>query len=414
MRVGDIAHPERQTFGKPLDGVRILALEQQQALPFATQLMARLGAEVIRVEHPGRGETGRDTFPAMKDPHGRSTGATFLRNNLNKRAIAVDLKSAKGRDLILRLAPKFDIVAQNFRAGTVQKMGLGYDDVAKVHPKVIYASISGFGSDGASPYSKWSAFAPVVEAMSGFYDFKRLPDEPPVVGATGALGDTSTGLYMVVGMLAALRHRDRKGIGQHIDISMYDAMVTLTDVSLNYYSMGMKNGLATPNIITAFRASDGYFVMMCSRRAQMEALAKVVGHPEWLTDARIASPATWGAHLEDIFRPAIEAWASTRTRAQACHELNGAGVAVGPVHSAPEVMADPHVIARNMIVEMARSDGVDTPVVTPGNPIKLSKMSEGPEHRVPWLGEHTDEVLREELGLDDATLAALHADGAIA
>src|SRR5262249_20723434 len=129
MKVGEIAHPERAVHGKPLDGVRVLALEQQQSLPFATQLMARLGAEVVRIEHPGRGDTGRDTFPAMKDPHGRLMGATFLRNNLGKRSVAIDLKSPAGRDLVLKLAPRFDIVAENFRTGTLGRLGLGYDDI---------------------------------------------------------------------------------------------------------------------------------------------------------------------------------------------------------------------------------------------------------------------------------------------
>ena len=255
MRVGEVKHPERAEYGKPLDGVRILALEQQQSLPFATMLLARLGAEVIRVEHPGRGETGRDTFPAMKDPQGRSTGATFLRNNLNKKGIAIDLKSAKGRELILKLAPRFDIVAENFRAGTLDRLGLGYEDVARVHAKVIYASVSGFGA-WDSPYSAWSAFAPVVEAMAGHYDFKRPEGAAPQVSPTGvALGDTGTGLFAAVGILAALRHRDQKGIGQHVDIAMYDAAVALSDVALNYWSLGVRSGLDSPSIISAFCAN---------------------------------------------------------------------------------------------------------------------------------------------------------------
>jgi formyl-CoA transferase len=414
MRTEEVIHPERQSYGKPLDGVRVLALEQQQALPYATQLLARLGAEVIRVEHPGRGETGRDTLPAMKDPQGRSTGATFLRNNLGKRAIAVDLKSPRGRDLILRLAPRFDVVAENFRGGTLARLGLGYEEVAKVHPKVVYVSVSGFGADGKSAYSKWSAFAPVVEAMAAFTDIRRQPDEEPQVGRAGAIGDTSTGLFAAVGILAALRHRDQKGIGQHVDVAMYDSMVCMNDVQLNYHSMGRTYNGPPPSVTVAFRAKDGWFVMMCSRRAQFKVLAEMVGCPEWLDDPRLATPNQWGERIEDIIRPAVERWASTRTKRQASEELNGAGVAVGPCHSVAEVLADPHVRDRNMLVEMARIDGVDQPVITPGNPIKLSKMAEGPEARVPWLGEHTDEVLKEELGLDDAALAELRAAGTIA
>lgn len=414
MRVGDISHPERAAYGKPLDGIRILALEQQQALPYATQLLSRLGADVVRVEHPGRGETGRDTFPAMKDPQGRSTGATFLRNNLNKRAIAVDLKSPRGRELILGMAPRFDVVAENFRAGTLAKLKLGYEDFAAVHPRVVYASITGFGSDGRSPYNRWSAFAPVVEAMGGLYDLKRQPHEPPVVGIAGALGDTSTGLFAAIGILAALRHRDRIGVGQHVDVAMYDSVVAMVDMLLNFWSLGSSTAGAPPSITTSFKASDGYFVMMCSRKAQLKILAETVGHPEWIEDPRFANAGEWGKYIESDFRPAIERWASTRTKAEASRILNEAGVAVGPCHGVPEILADRHVVQRNMVVEMPRTDGVEQPVLLCGNPIKLSKMQEGPDRRVPWLGEHTDEVLRQELSLSSEEIASLRRDGVVA
>ncbi|HSV78698.1 MAG TPA: CaiB/BaiF CoA-transferase family protein [Ramlibacter sp.] len=414
MKIGEIIHPERAAYGKPLEGVRILALEQQQAMPYATQLMARLGAEVVRVEHPERGETGRDTFPAMTDPQGRRTGTTFLRNNLDKRSICIDIKSPKGRELLLQLAPRFDVWAENFRAGTLERLGLGYEDVARVHPKVVYASISGFGADGKSPYTGWSAFAPVVEAMSAFYDFKRWPEDPPVVGVAGAVGDTATGLFTVIGILSALRHRDRIGVGQHVDVAMYDCMVSLVDLMINYWSMGKPSTLKPPSVTAAFRAKDGFFVMMCSRRAQFKILAEMVGCPQWLDDPRLATPIQWGERIEDIIRPAVERWAANRTRAEASELLNRAGVAVGPCQSVEEMMADPHVIARNMIVSMERTDGIAQPILTPGNPVKLSKMAEGPERRVPWLGEHTEEVLAAELGLDAEELARLRADRVVA
>jgi len=155
MHLGDIGNAEAMANGKPLDGVRILALEQMQALPYATQLLARLGATVIKVEHPTGGDLGRGSLPAITDPQGRRIGATFMRNNLNKRSICVDLKSSEGRDLILRLAPRFDIVAENFKGGALAKMNLGYEDVRAVHPAVIYLSISGFGNTTATPYDGW-------------------------------------------------------------------------------------------------------------------------------------------------------------------------------------------------------------------------------------------------------------------
>src|SRR5258708_5370396 len=146
---------------RPPDGVRILALEQMQALPFATQLPARLGAEVVKVEPVGRGESGRSSSPAMLDPEGRPVGATFLRNNLNKRSVCIDLKSPEGRELVLRMATRFDVVAENSKAGSMAKLGLGYDDLAEVHPGVIYVSVSGFGNAVDTPYASWPAYASI-------------------------------------------------------------------------------------------------------------------------------------------------------------------------------------------------------------------------------------------------------------
>jgi crotonobetainyl-CoA:carnitine CoA-transferase CaiB-like acyl-CoA transferase len=414
MRLGDTANPQAASHGKPLDGVRILALEQMQALPYATQLLARLGAEVVKVEHPKGGDLGRGSQPAMTDPDGRSVGATFLRNNLNKRSICVDLKSDTGRQLVLDLVPHFDVVAENSKAGAMGRLGLAYADIAAVHPKVIYLSISGFGNTIPSPYDAWPAFAPIVEAMSGIYEFKRRGDDPPLVAPVGALGDIGSGLYGVIGVLAALRHRDATGLGQHIDIAMLDAMVAMTDLVTNFWSLGLRDGNVAPLIMDGFRASDGWFIIQVGREPQFAILAALVGQPGWVADPRFADRQGWVAHLDDVIRPAIEAWAADKTRLQACEAMSAAGIAAGPCFRDEEVVTDEHVAARNMLVEMPRTDGVAGPVLIPGNPVKLTNVSEGPETRVPWLGEHTDEVLTTELGLTSDDLAKLRATGTIA
>ena len=414
MRLGDVANAGAAGAGKPLDGVRILAIEQMQALPYATQLLARLGAAVVKVENPRGGDIGRGSLPAMLDPEGRRVGATFLRNNLNKRSICIDLKSDAGRELILRLAPQFDVVAENSKAGTMTKLGLGYADVAAVHPGVVYLSVSGFGNTVASPYDSWPAFAPIVEAMSGIYEFKRTGDDPPLVAPVGALGDIGSGLYAVIGVLAALRHRDATGVGQHVDIAMLDAMVAMTDLVTNFWSLGLRNGDLAPLIMHGFRAADGWFIIQVGREPQFAMLAKVVGEPGWVSDPRFADRQGWVDHLEDVIRPAVETWAAERTRVEACEALSAAGIAAGPCFRDDEVVADPHVAARNMLVEMPRPDGVPQPVLIPGNPVKLTNVAEGPEVRVPWLGEHTDEVLAAELALTAAELDALRAEGVIA
>lgn len=414
MRLGEVANEQPDGTGKPLDGVRILALEQMQALPYATQLLSRLGAEVVKVESPRGGDLGRSSLPAMTDPEGRQVGATFLRNNLNKRSICIDLKAPEGRQLVLDLAGRFDVVAENFKAGAVARLGLGYDDLAAVHPGCVYVSVSGFGNSVPTPYGDRPAFASIVEAMSGIYDFMARDGRPPVANPVGALGDISAALFATIGILAALRHRDRTGQGQYVDIAMLDALVSMTDIVSNFWSMGLRGGDVGPLILTTFRADDGWFVLQIVREHQFEAMARVIGRPEWVTDERFATRQSWVDQLESDLRPAIEAWAAGRTKEQAAAELAAAGLAAGPCLTDEEVVHDPHVAARHMLVEMPRTDGVDQPVLTPGNPVKMSRLAEGPETRVPWLGEHTDQVLHQELGLGEDELARLRGSGVIA
>ena len=415
MRLGDVANEDAVPYGKPLDGVRVLSAEQMQALPYATQLLARLGAEVVKVEHPVHGESGRASTPVMIDPNGLEVGATYLRNNFDKRSVGIDLKASEGRELFLRLMPRFDVIAENFKPGTMDRMGLGYEAIERAHPAAIYASISGFGNTADTPYRDWPAYASIVEAMSGIYEYKSGPDQPPVTIPVGALGDISSALFGVVGILAALRHRDRTGSGQYVDIAMYDAMIAMTDVVTNFWSMGVRPqpGKMLAVICEGFRAADGYVVMQIVREHQFAALADLIGHPEWKDDPRFAERSGWVAELDTVIRPAVEAWTGSRPKLAAARELTAAGIVAGPSNSAADVIADPHVAARHMLVEMPRTDGVAEPVLVPGNPVKLSKMAEGPERRVPWVGEHTEEVLRAELGLGDDDLAALRARGVI-
>jgi crotonobetainyl-CoA:carnitine CoA-transferase CaiB-like acyl-CoA transferase len=228
----------------------------------------------------------------------------------------------------------------------------------------------------------------------------------------GALGDISSGLFTVIGILAALRHRDATGEGQHLDVAMYDSTVAMTDIVMNFWSLGVPDEQAAgTGLIETFAANDGHFVIQVVREHHFEALANLVGHPEWLRDPRLATRAGWAAHADTLLRSGIESWARDKTKREAAAELAAAGLAAGPSHTSEEVVADEHIARRNMAVTM-EVDGQPA-VLVPGNPVKLSAFPEAPEGRVPWLGEDTDEVLAAELGITPMTLEDLRDRGII-
>jgi formyl-CoA transferase len=409
MRLGDVRHPDRLRFGKPLDGVRVLALEQMQALPYATQLLAHLGADVVKVEPPETGDTGRASIPALVDEDGRRVGATYLRNNLGKRSLAIDLKQEEGRALVRRLIPHFDVVAENYRPGVLARFGLDYRSVAALAPRAIYVSISGFGHTAPTPYASWPAYAPVAEAMAGLYEPNRKDGQPPPVVVAGALGDIASALFAVIGILSALRQRERTGLGQYLDVAMLDATLAVSDMPPFLWSMGAPESWAASGkigVCAGFRAEDGWFVMAVFREHHFERLARLVGHPEWVGDPRFATREGWAAHTDDVVRPALEAWARGKTRLEACEALCAEGIVAGPNHTAADLAADPHVAARDMLLEVPRPDGGRDMLVV-GNPVKLSRVAEGPLARFPRLGEHTEAVLRDTLGLGDEEIASL-------
>ena len=404
----------------PLEGVTVLAAEQQQALPFATQLLARLGAQVIKVEHPEIGESGRTSIPAMTARDGRAVGATYLRNNLGKRSVGIDLKHTKGRDLFLRLAREVDIVAENFKSGTMDRLGLGYDDVAAVAPRAVYLSVSGFGNSLPSPYRDWPAYAAMAESMAGFYERNRRDGARPRSGTAGALGDIGTALFASIGVLAALRERDRTGKGQLVDVAMFDAMVAMADIVPFYWSMGLRQepGHAPPpvGIMDSFAVADGYVVIQVMREWHFEALAGLVGHREWLKDPALAERSNWSERYEDKLLGALEEWGATRTMVEATDALARVGVAASPSFGPEHLARDEHVRAHNMLIEIPRDDGGD-PLLVPGNPIKLSGPDgAGDEYvptEMPLLGEDTDAVLTDIAGLKPDELAALRAEHVI-
>ncbi len=396
----------------PLAGVRILAIEQMQALPFATQLLAHLGAEVVKVEHPTTGDSGRGSLPAVRDPDGRMVGATYQRNALNKKSIAVDMKHPEGRELIRRLVPHYDVLGENFKPGVMKRLGLTFEDLHPLNPRLIYVSVSGFGNLLPSPYGSWPAYAPIAEAMGGFYENKRAEGERPNVSPAGALGDIGSSLFAAIGILTALHERDRTGLGRHVDVAMFDAMVAMADIVPHFWSLGLRGKRRTPGIFDGFAAKDGYFVVQAVREHHLKLFAEVAGHPEWLDDPRFATREGWGENLESVIRPAIEAWAHDKTKLEAARLFADRGVAAGPCFDTEDLLADAHVKSHKMLLEIPRDDA-DQAVLIAGNPIKMSGLVEAEPTRWPMLGEHTDEILAADLGLGREELASLRDAGAI-
>ncbi|CAB4329384.1 MAG: CoA transferase [Actinobacteria bacterium] len=392
----------------PLHGIRVLAIEQMIAAPWATQMLGRLGAEVIKVEHPTIGESGRSSSPTVEGPDGKPVGATYIRNNLNKRSIGIDIK--KGADLILDLAEKCDVFVQNSKAGSMEALGLGYDAVRERNPSVIYVSVTGFGNTTNSPYRDWPAYAGIAEGMSGIYQWARQPGQRPVINPMGGIGDIGSGMFATIGILSALLQRSTTGLGQHVDIAMYDSMLAIADVVTAYASLG-ETQRAPGAIISTFAAADGDVIIQVSREHQFERLATIVGHPEWIEDERFAARDGWVTHREEVLRPAIEEWTSRLPKLEIAELLAKAGIPAGPCNDAADVIGDPHVAMRNMLIPFERGDG--NPYLVPGNPVNVAGRKPFVDRRAPWLGEDTDDILKEVLGFDATAISNLREAGII-
>ncbi|MAV21167.1 MAG: CoA transferase [Acidimicrobiaceae bacterium] len=394
----------------PLNGVRVLAVEQMQSLPFATQLLARLGAEVVKVEHPVRGDLGRSSLPAVNDLSGNQVGATFLRNNLSKKSIGIDLKHESGQDLFKQLVPKFDVVAENFKAGTMETFGLDYSSLSLLDESLIYLSISGFGQDSDSPYMDWPAFAPIVEAMSGLYTFNRPPGKELKVSPAGALGDTGTGLFAVIAILAALRSRETTGVGQYIDLAMFDSMIAFADIVPNYFSMGRDPRTPSSLINHSFDILKGEIVIQIGREHQFKRFAELLGKEEWLNDPRFSSRDGWVRNIETL-RKTVHQWAGNHAPIEVCGRLADAGIAAAPIFTAEDIIDDPHIKSRNMLVEIPTQTGDSA--LAAGNPLKISGVQDGADTPPPSLGENTNDILTSELQMHLDEIEELRNSGII-
>jgi crotonobetainyl-CoA:carnitine CoA-transferase CaiB-like acyl-CoA transferase len=251
----------------------------------------------------------------------------------------------------------------------------------------------------------------VAEAMSGVYQWARQPGQRPVINPVGGLGDIGSGMFLVVGILAALLQRQSTGQGQHVDVAMFDAMVAIADVVPSLASLGATDRIPGA-IVTTFEAADGDVVVQVSREHQFERLARTVGHPEWIDDERFATRQGWIDYLDSDIRPAVEGWSRNLRKLAVCETLAAAGIPCGPCNTPEEVLADEHLAQHGMLVQFDRGDGATYAV--PASPVHLSRMAAIPDHRSPWLGEHTDAVLTQVLGFEAPGIKELRDAGIVA
>ena len=393
-----------------LAGVRVVDLTNNQAGPSCGQMLAWLGADVVKVEEPGKGDIARHTHADRPD----ADSLFYLLFNTNKRSLTLNLKSAPAKEVLHKLLATSDVLLENFGPGVLDRLGFGYGALRAAYPRLVYASIKGFGSWG--PHADFKSYEPIAQAMGGAMSVTGFPDAPPTF-TWPSIGDSGTGMHCVIGILAALMQRQTTGQGQHVEVSMQDAVVNLIRVSLRDHQRlgrvqerrGNQLGTTVPG--TTYRCHPGGpndYVFVFAQQQFWHPLLEAMGRDDLVGDARYETPeARWERRLE--VDALVEAWTSTRTKHDVMRVLAGAGVPCGACQDTGEILTDPHLLARDMVVEVKHP--VRGSYLTPGNPVKLSS-SPTTITAAPLLGQHTEEVLAS-LGYDAATIERLRAERAI-
>ena len=403
-----------------LSHLRVLDLSRVLAGPWAGQILADLGADVIKVERPGSGDDTRAWGPPfLKDALGENTSeaAYYLSANRNKRSVTIDFTQPEGQRLVRELAAKSDVVIENFKVGGLAAYGLDYDSLKAVNPKLVYCSITGFGQTG--PYAKRAGYDFMIQGLGGLMSLTGRPEGedgagPMKVGV--ALTDILTGLYSTVAILAALAHRDHQGIGQHIDMALLDVQVAcLANQAMNYLTTGTlprRLGNAHPNIVPYqdFPTADGDFILTVGNDGQFRRFAEVAGQPQWADDPRFATNKQRVAHRAELV-VLIRQATVFKTTAEWVSQLEAAGVPCGPINDLSQVFQDPQVLARELAVSLAHPLAGSVPQVA--SPIRLSETPVQYRHAPPLLGEHTDAVLVQVLGVDADSLRRLRETGVV-
>ena len=389
---------------QPLAGMRILDFTQYEAGTSATQTLAWLGADVVKVEAPGLGEPGRGLAAG---PHDRMY---FLNLNGNKRSMTINLKSEAGRELVLRLAPRFDVVAENLAPRVMEGLGVGFEQLRAVHPGLIYASIKGFGSNG--PYASFRSYDMVAQAVGGAMSITGTADTEPLrSGAT--YGDTGTGMQLAIGILAAYTRKLQTGEGGHVEVSMQDAIASYSRVGFLAREMlgdpvprvgNDLRGLAPTNTYAcAPGGPNDYVYVVAITGAMLERLLVAIGYPELVDDPRVSNSIARRDNA-DWLGGLVAEWALQRTKHEAMAELQACGVPAGAVFDSGDIFGDAHLQGRGMVQHVQHPTRGEVEIL--GNPIQIDHEPSRLEP-APLLGANTEEVLRGELGLGDAEIAEL-------
>jgi crotonobetainyl-CoA:carnitine CoA-transferase CaiB-like acyl-CoA transferase len=402
-----------------LSHLKVLDLSRVLAGPWASQMLADLGAEVIKIERPGSGDDTRHWGPPwLKDGDGKETGeaAYYLCANRNKRSVTADFTRPEGQAIVRRLAAEADIVIENFKVGGLTAYGLDYESLRAINPRLIYCSITGFGQDG--PYAARAGYDFLIQGMGGLMSVTGRADGEPGAGPQKvgvALTDILTGLHAAVGILAALAHRDRTGEGQQIDVALLDVQIAcLANQALNYLASGTsprRMGNAHPNIVPYqdFPTADGDMILAIGNDAQFARFCAIAGHGEWAADARFTTNAARVAHRAELI-PLLRQATVMKTTVEWIAVLEDASVPCGPINDLAGVFADPQVRHRGMRLDLPHPLAGSAPQVA--NPLKLSVTPVEYRNAPPLLGQDTEAVLRQ-LGHDDAAIAALRAAGIV-
>jgi CoA:oxalate CoA-transferase len=395
---------------RALDDIRIVDLTRVIAGPYATTLLADMGAQIIKVELPGRGDDGRYGYPAVD-----GVPVVFLALNRNKKGITLDLRKPQGAELFRKLVGHADVVVENFAAGTMEKWGFGYGALSEINPRLIYAALSGFGQSG--PYAQRTSYDIIAQAMGGLMALTGFPDGPPIRGG-GALGDFIGGVFTALAVLCALHYRDRTGKGQMVDVSNMDAIFSMLDNWPTVYGLtgrlpertGNRHPFTAP--YDSFQAKDGWVVIGVGNSQLFRTLVTAMGMPELGRDPRFKSPS---ARLErhDEVNHVVADWVKDRTVAEVMRVLGpeGANVPCAPVMTLDRLVTDPHVRAREMIVDLPHEKLGRIPVT--GVPFKLSESPGSIDHLGPELGQHNEEIYGGLLGLSASEMDQLRNDGVI-